>query len=374
MGNLVQSSNFYINIMKIFHKKKKLKITNPLAVEHVLHVDNDLQWEFDPRIPSETIFRKIKEIGEGGFGTVIQLIHLPSSTLLAGKSINPELYNSKNKDLLDREVNMMRQIMSDYTIHYYGSIMFQGRMTILMEFCKLGSFRDLIDFREKVLSERQIAIVLHDLLHALQVLHEKYHIVHRDIKAANILLTADGTCRVTDFGVSRQFHDGTLTFSTQSMVGTPYWMAPEIINEEKYSYPADIWSMAATAVELAEGAPPYCEYPGTRAMVLIGTCGFPGFRFEQRFSPGFVEFVTCCANTNPSARPSIEALLLHPFIKQVETFDRMKIMEPLLKTQIDFEKLILSNRCSTTSEDEDSEEFERMTKTNILTAVKSLRH
>ena len=357
---------------KSFKSKRKAVISDPISCQHMLHIDRDLTWELDPSIPAETIFKLVRTIGQGGFGTVIELLHIPSRTLLAGKCINPDLCNSRTMELLTKEINLMKQIISDHTIHYYGSIFLRNRLTILMEFCPLGSIRDLIDYRDEVLTERQVALVLHDALNALKVLHEKHHVVHRDIKAANILLAANGTCRVTDFGVSRKFNDGTLTFSTQSFVGTPYWMAPEIINEEKYSYPADIWSLVATAVEMAEGAPPYCEYPNTRAMVLIATQGFPGLRFKERFSPLFIDFINECAVFDPNQRPTADMLLSHPFITQVKAFDRLRVMDSLLKTNVDFAKLIEAYKDGPKAEEID-DDFDRITKTNIAKAVKTLR-
>ena len=351
-------------------KKKGPKITNPLDVQHVCHVGTDLQWEFDKNVQPETIFKKIQEIGEGGFGTVIKLIHLPSGTIFAGKSINPELVTPKTKAILNREIDMMRQIVSEFTIHYYGHIMFEKRMTILMEFCPLGSLRDLIDYRNDVLNEKQVQLVLSDMLHALVILHEKNKIVHRDVKAANVLLSSDGHCRVADFGVSRQFHDGTLSFSTSTMVGTPYWMAPEIINGEKYSFPTDIWSVAATAVELAEGAPPYCEYPSTRAMVSIATLGFPGLTFANKFSNEFNQFLAECTSMNPDERPTARQLLEHPFIKGAEKLDRAEVFKNLLSTQVDFTKLLEESRIQ---DETDGDEFTTSCKTNIRTAMKTLR-
>ncbi|KAH0794758.1 STE family protein kinase [Histomonas meleagridis] len=347
---------------------KKISISSPLEVSHVLHIDQDLNWSFDSSVPPESIFTKIRNIGKGGFGDVIQLLHIPSQTLLAGKSINDELISPKTREALKREIDLMREIVSPYTIHYYGSIIFNKKMTILMEFCPQGSLRDLIDISEKVLSEAQISFVMHDLLCALQVLHNQHHIVHRDIKAANILLSSNGYCRVTDFGVSRKFASDK-SFSTTTMVGTPYWMAPEVINEEKYSFPADIWSTAATAMELAEGAPPFCEFPPTRAIVEIATKGFPGLRFPKQFSQSFVHFIEICAQVDPSKRPTVEQLLKHPFVARTEKMNRTETMASLLNTQMCFEKLLEMDE----NEEMDTESFQSMTRSFIRTSKKTLR-
>ena len=324
------------------HKKGKKKskggmvITGPLEVKKVMGIDGDMNWTFDRSVSPESIFKKIMDIGKGGFGFVMQLMHVPSQTLLAAKSVLPGLLTPKGRKALEQEIDLMRQIRSEYTVHYYGTITFEGNMTILMEFCKLGSLRDVIDIRNEVLNEFQIAFVMHDVLNALIVLHD-HQIIHRDLKAANILLSANGVSRLTDFGVSRQFSKSTSV--TNTSVGTPYWMAPEVILGQTYDYSADIWSLGATAVELAEGAPPYCEFQPIAALQQITTKGFKGFR-QQRFTREFEDFVWKCMDMDSGNRPTPQELLEHPFVKRIETMERTPVMEKLLSTNMDFKKLM----------------------------------
>ena len=317
-------------------KKKGPKITGPLAVTKILSVDDQLNWSGGTDDSGAPIFRQIQLIGQGGFGSVVLVEHTPSKMQLAAKRIHQNLVTGKAALSLQKEIDLMRQIRSQYTVTYFGTIQLEGALTILMEFCPHGSLRDVIDMRDLCLTEEQISIVMHDVLSALKILREN-HVVHRDVKAANILITEAGVCKLTDFGVSRQFKsDSSITCSK---VGTPYWMAPEVINADVYSFPADIWSLGATAVELLQGAPPYCGCDIFEAMQAIGTCGFPGLRPGVEASSAFDHFINSCMRMNPKERPSIEDLMEHTFVKMAERLDRAAVMKPLLDYAMDFDKL-----------------------------------
>jgi len=340
-----------------------MKISSPLECQHVAHVDKDLKWTFDRSVAPENIFKIIREIGRGGFGSVYEVLHIPSQTILAGKAVNPEILNKQAGESLLREIEIMKSIVSPFTIQYYGNIIFNNSPMILMEYCDRGSLRDMIDFRNLTLTEEQISIVMRDILIGLEILHDKYSILHRDIKAANILMNSKGGFRVTDFGVSRQFRSKKDMF-TVSKIGTPYWMAPEVIDCVKYSFPADIWSVGCTAVELGEGAPPYCELQPSPAMVNISQKGFPGFRDEKRFSKEFKDFVRSCCQKSPADRATIPQLLNHPFIKAAESLNREEVLKPLIDTKIDFQALL--------DFDDQSTSDEEGVKSWILTAKKTL--
>lgn len=311
---------------KLFGSKEN--ISRPTGVVHAVHVDSDLNWSFDPSVDPKSQFTKLKVIGKGGFGTVSQIAHRPSMKTLAGKLINPTLVDESTRQEIEHEIQLMREVKSPYTIRYYGSVKYEGSLMILMEYCDRGSLRDILDAREQVLSEDQISVVMSDILRGLQILHTRHRIVHRDIKAANILLTAEGGIKIADFGVSRRFDSGTC--QTMTIVGTPYWMAPEVISGVSYSFPADLWSVGITAVELAEGAPPYVELAPTKAMIEIAVKGFPGYRFRDMHSDEFCDFVSHCVKTDLSQRWTIEQLMQHPFIKRAERLPRAEVMADLL--------------------------------------------
>ena len=318
-------------LARFFRKKKKADsptITAPQEIVHVVHVDKALNWKFDDTINPKTQFTKMKVIGSGGFGTVWQICHRMSMKILAGKLINPTLVSDDSKAEIEHEIQLMREVSAPNTVTYYGCVPYDNTLLLLMEYCDRGSLRDLLDKREKVLSEDQIAIVMHDMLMGLNAIHNEHRIIHRDIKAANMLLTSSGVVKIGDFGVSRQFESGAV--ETMTIVGTPYWMSPEVIQGISYGFSADIWSVGITAVELAEGAPPYVEYPPSKAMVEIAQRGFPGYRHPEMHSNEFCDFVSHCVVMNPAQRWTINQLLKHPFMKRAERLDRQKVMEELL--------------------------------------------
>ena len=330
---------------------KKLVVSSPSDVVRTVFIDKDLNWKFDPSVDPHTAFMKLKVIGKGGFGTVWQVVHVDSNRLLAGKLISKHLIDTTSRRELESEIDVLRSIVSDYTVRYYGSVKFEGSMMILMEYCDVGSLRDLLDARQQPLSEDQIAIVMLDLLSALKFIHEKYRIIHRDIKAANILLNKEGCTKIADFGVARRFE--TATCQTMAIVGTPYWMAPEVIAGVSYSFSADIWSVGIVAVELSEGAPPYTEMTPSRAMVEIATRGFPGFRWPESHSPEFIDFVMKCVELEPEARWTPDQLLEHPFVKKAKQLNRRLILRDLLFTQIS--KMSFNTVLTETSSGNDTE-------------------
>lgn len=284
-------------------------------------------------------FRVIQLLGCGAFGQVFELLHVPTGKHYAGK-LFIDVDNATLKEI-NKEIEIMKSIDSEYMVNFYGMVKYpktKPHQMIIMDYCDGGSIRDIMDYNEIKLTEDQMSFILHDLLVALSVLHDKYKIIHRDIKLANILMSSDSSIKVTDFGISRKFDQTTI--HTSATVGTPYWMAPEVILSEKYSYAIDIWSVGATAVEMAEGAPPYCELPETRAMNEIVSRGFPGFRNGTSISSELRNFIYKCMVRNPERRPKASELLNHPFIKKCEKLDRKKTFADLLSKKINFVDLI----------------------------------
>lgn len=286
-------------------------------------------------------FKAIRPIGCGGFGQVIELIHIPTGTHFAGKIIRKSRHVPSKK--VKNELSIMGSMECQNIVHFYGSIKYpreNPHQIVIMDFCDLGSLRSILKKTKKTLNEDQISIVLHDVLCALSSLHNKYKIVHGDIKADNILLSSDGQIRLTDFGLSHKL--GNLSCVDSSFDGSPYWMAPEIILCENYSFPADIWSVGATAVELIEGEPPFIEFSPSQAMNEIISLGFPGFHSNTKVSPEFNDFVKKCFKIRPNQRPTADSLLEHPFIKKSEKLDKKEVFGDLLLMKNNCEYLIHS--------------------------------
>lgn len=259
----------------------------------------------------EEVFDLLGKLGEGSYGSVFKSLHKESGQVLAIKQVPVDT------DLQEiiKEISIMQQCDSPYIVKYYGSYFKNTDLWIVMEYCGAGSVADIMRLRNKVLNEEEIATILYYTLKGLEYLHSKRKI-HRDIKAGNILLNTEGHAKLADFGVAGQLTDTMAKRNT--VIGTPYWMAPEVIQEIGYDCVADIWSLGITALEMAEGKPPYGDIHPMRAIFMIPTKPPPSFRNPDKWSPEFIDFVSKCLVKNPEQRPTAEELLQHEFVKNAK--------------------------------------------------------
>ena len=317
--------------------------TDPFDFMQKVHIDKDMNWHFDPSVKPENLFSVKKVIGKGGFGVVCHIVSRSTNQNFAGKVISKEAVEELGDESVQKEVRILKTLKSPYIIKYFGSIPWgEGSKMLLLEYCDKGSFRQILEIRQEVLTENQISIVMHDLANAIATLHIEKKIYHRDIKAANLLLNSKGEVKLCDFGVS-QSYDESMSQSTMNVIGSPYWMAPEVISGDHYTDKADIWGIGITAVELAEGAPPYVEFQPTKAMIEISRNGFTGLRKPQEHSNIFTSFIITCLRTDPKDRPSIQQLLSHPFITHAETLNRKVEFANLMNLVLPDYNLIGSN-------------------------------
>jgi len=302
----------------MFKKKNKIvgkEISGPLSVSHGLHVDTNFEWS-GPDAAKQFVFGE--KLGEGSFGSVYRASHKSAKIEFAIKTIPVQ----DNDDLgdIEHEISILKKCSSPNIVSYYGCFRNGKDFWILMDFCVHGSLRDLMDHMDKPLEENVIANIMQGALAGLAYLHSK-NIIHRDIKAANILLDGKGTPKLADFGVSCQMAN---TWA-KTMVGTPLWMAPEVARMQTYSFSADVWSMGITAMELAQFYPPYADVSPMRALILITRNPPP--KLGEGFSANFNDFMTKCLNKVPEGRPDAMTLLKHPFItKAPDCSDAMKQM------------------------------------------------
>lgn len=258
--------------------------------------------------PTE-IFEILAKLGEGSYGSVYKALDKRDGKIVAIKVLEVENEDNEN---MRREINILKECYSPFIVAYKGTYQKDNQVWIVMEYCVAGSICDLMAICEKTLTEEQIAIVLRMALHGLAYLHNAKKI-HRDIKSGNILLNHEGDCKLADFGVSAEL-TSTLA-KRKTVIGTPYWMAPEVLQSAEYNGKADIWSLAITAFELAVGEPPHSNVHPMRAIFLIPTSDPPTLPNPEKWSEDFKDFMRVCLQKNPANRPTAEELLkTHPFI------------------------------------------------------------
>jgi len=261
---------------------------------------------------AEDVFKMIEVIGEGSFGTVILCRHIKKKKNYAIKII--DFVRDISDEELEAELaelDVYRETDSPFIVKFFGVYEKDSSLLIAMEFCSGGSIADVYEYCKQSFNEKQIASVCYCVLKGLDHLHSK-NITHRDIKGANILLTQAGVAKITDFGVSKIQEKDT---KMQTVVGSPYWMAPEVISIGSYDNLADVWSLGVTCIEMAEGGPPRGDQHPMRVLRMIPTLPPPALKEPQKWSKDFHDFLGKCLQVKATNRSSCKELLKHPFIK-----------------------------------------------------------
>nr|XP_046218868.1 myosin-IIIb isoform X1 [Oncorhynchus gorbuscha] len=263
-------------------------------------------------------------IGKGTYGKVYRVNNRKDGSQAAVKVLDP--INDVDEEI-EAEYNILRtlsnhpNVVKFYGMFYKSDDLSGGQLWLVLELCNGGSVTDLIKgmlMRGQRLLEPVIAYILYGALLGLQHLHNN-RIIHRDVKGNNILLTTEGGVKLVDFGVSAQLTSARLRRNTS--VGTPFWMAPEVIACEQqydstYDARCDVWSLGITAIELADGDPPLSEMHPVKALFKIPRNPSPTLRNPEEWCRSFSHFIAQCLIKDFETRPSVTHLLEHPFIKQ----------------------------------------------------------
>lgn len=251
-----------------------------------------------------------KKIGEGAAGEVFLATDSSSNHPVAIKKMQ---LSGESLKLLITEINIMKTSSHPNIVDYIESYIVEDQLWVVMEFMGGGCLTEVLEqFDYGVqMNEKQMAYVAYETLKALIYIHS-LHRIHRDIKSDNILLGDDGSVKIADFGYAAQLTQKQQKRNT--VVGTPYWMAPELIRGHDYGIKVDIWSLGIMIMEMAEGEPPYMEFPPLRALFLITTKGIPNLKEPENWSTDFQDFIAKSLIKEVADRPTADELIKHPFL------------------------------------------------------------
>ncbi|XP_062523788.1 serine/threonine-protein kinase PAK mbt-like [Corticium candelabrum] len=256
-----------------------------------------------------TRLEKFIKIGEGSTGIVCKAVEKMTGRVVAVKKM--DLRKQQRRELLFNEVVIMRDYPHAHIVQMYDTYLVEDELWVVMEYVEGGALTDVVT--KMRMDESHIAAVCKACLKALAYLHSQ-GVIHRDIKSDSILLSTTGQVKISDFGFCAQVCPEVP--KRRSLVGTPYWMAPEVISRLPYGPEVDIWSLGVMMIEMVEGEPPYFNEPPLQAMRRIRDMLPPMFKEAHKVSSKFLTFVERALVRDPLQRASAFELLQHPFLKQ----------------------------------------------------------
>ncbi|KAF8659864.1 hypothetical protein AX16_001748 [Volvariella volvacea WC 439] len=275
------------------------------------------------------LYRSLVKIGQGASGGVYTAYQVGTNLSVAIKQM--DLDKQPKKDLIINEILVMRSSRHPNIVNYIDSFLYKNDLWVVMEYMEGGSLTDVVT--ANLMTEGQIAAVSRETAQGLEHLH-RHGVIHRDIKSDNVLLSIVGDVKLTDFGFCAQISDPNHSKRT-TMVGTPYWMAPEVVTRKEYGPKVDIWSLGIMAIEMIEGEPPYLNQNPLKALYLIATNGTPQIANPENLSDIFKDYLAKTLEVDAEKRPTATELLQHPFFRLSEP---LRTLAPLIKAAKDLNK------------------------------------
>lgn len=252
-------------------------------------------------------------LGKGAFGSVYRALNWGTGETVAVKQIKLQDLPKNEMRVIMLEIDLLKNLDHPNIVKYHGFVKSPETLNIILEYCENGSLHSISKNFGRF-PENLVGLYMSQVLHGLLYLHEQ-GVIHRDIKGANILTTKQGLVKLADFGVASRttgLHDSTV-------VGTPYWMAPEVIELSGASTASDVWSLGCTVIELLDGKPPYCKLQPMQALFRIVNDDHPPL--PQGASPAVLDFLMQCFQKDPNLRVSARKLLKHPWIVNARRSD-----------------------------------------------------
>lgn len=293
-------------------KKKPQHDERRISTMTDAQITEKLKSVVNPQDPTP-LYQKLKKVGQGASGSVYVARPMTNEFQLKKVAIKQmDLASQPRKELIVNEIIVMKESQHANIVNFLDAYL-RGTndLWVVMEYMEGGALTDIID--NNSLSEEQIATISGETCKGLQHLHHQ-NIIHRDIKSDNVLLDYQGHVKITDFGFCAKLTDQKNKRAT--MVGTPYWMAPEVVKQKEYGAKVDVWSLGIMAIEMIESEPPYLNEEPLKALYLIATNGTPKLKHPERLSKDIKAFLSVCLCVDVNYRASTDELVNHEFLKK----------------------------------------------------------
>ncbi|KAK5976879.1 Protein kinase domain-containing protein [Trichostrongylus colubriformis] len=321
--------------MSFFGKMKNL-FRSPATEEAKRPLPPIIQVNVNPK----EFWEIIGELGDGAFGKVEKAVSRTDRSLFAAAKAIEIQEGEELEDFLV-EIDILTSCKHVNIVNLYACFFFENKLHMMLEFCAGGAVDAIMIELEKPLTEPQIAYIARYTCEAVAFLHDN-NVIHRDLKAGNILLTSDGIVKLADFGVSAKLKDRNERRDT--FIGTPYWMAPEVMmcetfKDQPYGTISDIWSFGITLIEMAQMEPPHSNVSPMRVLIKVQKSAPPTLENPSSWSIFFADFLSQCLVKNPAERKTARQILSHPFIANAT--DRHPVLALLAEVNADIEEEVI---------------------------------